>query len=99
MLGLCVDPTVDTSDDDYQEPALSDDVLGNICVGECGVSASEVLTFVDATRILQVSRSSGAVSANSNLSSDDDVEQSEFEFMKSDLVFALLLSVYQSAGE
>ena len=46
MLGLCVDPTVDTSDDDYQEPVLSDDVLGHIFVGECGVSASEVL-FTD----------------------------------------------------
>ena len=80
MLGLCVDPTVDTSDDDYQEPPLSDDVLGHFVVGECGVSASDVLTAVDATHILQVSRSSGAVSANSNISSDVDVEQSEFEF-------------------
>ena len=57
------------------------------------------MTACDATHILQVSRSSGAVSVNSNISSDVDVEQSEFEFIKSDLVFALLLSVYQSAGE
>ena len=68
MLGLCVDPTVDASVDDYQEQPLSDDVLGHIVVGECGVSASEVLTAVGATHILQVSRSSGAVSANSNIS-------------------------------
>ena len=74
MLGLRVDPTVDTSDNDYQEPALSDYVLGNICVTECGVSASEALTSVDDTHMLQVSRSSGAVSANSNMSSDVDVE-------------------------
>ena len=58
-----------------------------------------MFTSVDATHILQVSRSSGAVSANSNMSSDAEVEQSEFELIKSDLVFALLLSVYQSAGE
>ena len=40
VLGLCVDPTVDASDDDYQEQPLSDDVLGNIVVGECGVSGN-----------------------------------------------------------
>ena len=57
------------------------------------------MTACDATHILQVSRSSGAVSANSNSSSDVDVEQSELELIKSDVVFALLLSVYQSAGE
>ena len=33
VLGLCVDPTVDTSDDDYQEPPLSDDCLGIMFVG------------------------------------------------------------------
>ena len=33
VLGLCVDPTSDTSDDDDQEPPLSDDVLGNMFVG------------------------------------------------------------------
>ena len=78
VLGLCVDPTVDASDDDYQEPAFSDHVPGNICVGECGVSASLVLTAFDATHILQVSRSSGAVCADFNISSDVDVEQSDF---------------------
>ena len=33
VLGLCVDPTVDASDDDYQEQPLSANVPGNIVVG------------------------------------------------------------------
>ena len=78
VLGLCVDPTVDASDDDYQEQPSSAIVPGSIVVGECGVRGKSVLTACDATHILQVSRLSGAVSANSNSSSDVDVEQSEF---------------------
>ena len=33
VLGLCVDPTVDASDDDYEEQPLSATVPGNIVVG------------------------------------------------------------------
>ena len=33
VCGLCVDPTVDASDDDYQEQPLSANVPGNIVVG------------------------------------------------------------------
>ena len=40
VLGLCVDPTVDANDDDYQEPPLSATVPGNVVVGECGVSGN-----------------------------------------------------------
>ena len=36
VLGLCVDPTADASDDDCQEQPLSANVPGNIVVGECG---------------------------------------------------------------
>ena len=49
--GLPMDPTVDSSDDDFQEAPLTDHVLAQFAVGECGVRAGGSSTAADATHM------------------------------------------------
>ena len=57
-----------------------------------------VLTAADATHMLQVSRSSGSVRASTSRMSHADVSHSDFPDIHP-LLFALLMSVYDSPGE
>ena len=93
-----MDPTVDSSDDDFQEAPLTDNVLAQLSVGECGVRAGGSITAADATHMLQVSRSSGRVRASASSVSHADVSQDDFPDIHP-LLFALLMSVYESPGE
>ena len=93
-----MDPTVDSSDDDFQEAPLTDNVLAQFAVGECGVRAGGSITAADATHMLQVSRSSGRVRASASSVSHADVSQDDFPDIHP-LLFALLMSVYESPGE
>ena len=98
MQGLCTDPTADSSDDDFQEGPLPESVLAQLAFGECGVRASVGMTAADATHMLQVSRSSGKVRASTSSVSHADVRHSDFPNIHP-LLFALLMSVYESPGE
>ena len=96
--GLCTDPTADSSDHDFQEAPLPDSVLAQLTFGECGVRASVGMTAADATHMLQVSRSSGKVRVSTTSVSHADVRHSDFPDIHP-LLFALLMSVYESPGE
>ena len=96
--GLSTDPTADSSDDDFKEAPLPSSVLAQFAVGECGVRASVGMTAADATHMLHVSRSSGKVRASTSRMPDADVSHADFPLIPP-LLFALLMSVYDSPGE
>ena len=93
MQGLSVDPTVDSSDDDFKEAPFPDTVLAHFDVGECGVRSSVSMTAADATHMLQISRSSGKELTSTDSASPAEVSPADFPFIKVPLLCDVVICV------
>ena len=95
--------TVNNDDEDFQYSDLSNLAFNQISLGQCESDICSTLTEADAVHMLQVSRSSGQDLSKTHSGAAKNGSQtyplhSEYPFIP-ELLFALLMSVYQSPGE